>query len=367
MNDDGEHSGKSLKKLRVVMVGAGFFSTFHVDGWLRNDGAEIVGLADSEVEKARAVLVANGADLNSIAVQSDALKILRGLKPDIVDIAAPPSAHLGLIREATKSTVTAIICQKPFCTSLKEAREAIRLAADAGIKLIVHENFRFQPWYRAIRWEIETGRIGEVYQATFRLRPGDGQGKDAYLSRQPYFQKMERFLIHETAVHWIDTFRFLLGEPEAVFADLRRLNPAIAGEDSGIFIYRYGDGRRAVFDGNRLVDHVAENPRLTMGECLVEGSKGVLALDGNGNLSFRALGDQHWIVLFSPRSREGFGGDCVFELQKHVTDHLLKGTALENEASAYLRNMEIEEAVYRAAMKGRFISLRDSQTGENDD
>lgn len=359
MNDGGENSGKQLKKLRVITIGAGYFSRFHVDGWLRNDDVELVGLADLDADKARAVLVANGSHLNSIRVESDALKILRDLKPDIVDIVAPPAAHLDLIREALKTTVAAIICQKPFCASLKEAREATRLAEEAGIKLVVHENFRFQPWYRAIRREIDAGRVGAVYQATFRLRPGDGQGKDAYLSRQPYFQMMERFLIHETGVHWIDTFRFLLGEPEAVFADLRRLNPAIAGEDSGLFIYRYGDGRRAIFDGNRLVDHVAGNPRLTMGECLVEGSKGVLALDGNGNLSFRAFGDQYREILFSPLSREGFGGDCVFELQKHVTDHLMNGAELENEASAYLRNMEIEAAIYRAAGEGRFISLTD--------
>ncbi|MXN64400.1 gfo/Idh/MocA family oxidoreductase [Stappia sp. GBMRC 2046] len=357
MSLSGKNPGKRLKKLRIITIGAGYFSAFHVNGWLRNTDAEFVGLVDMDTEKARAVLVANGADLNSIAVDSDAIEILRRLQPDIVDIAAPPSAHLGLIREALQNSATVIICQKPFCTSPKEAREAVRLASEAGIKLIVHENFRFQPWYRAIRREMDAGRIGEVYQITFRLRPGDGQGKDAYLSRQPYFQTMERFLIHETAVHWIDTFRYLLGEPDAVFADLRRLNPAIAGEDSGLFIYRYGDGRRAVFDGNRLVDHVAENPRLTMGECLVEGAKGVLSLDGNGILSFRAKGTQRGEPLFSPPSREGFGGDCVFELQKHVTDHLIKGTALENEASAYLRNMEIEEAIYRAAGEGRFISL----------
>ena len=43
--------------------------------------------------------------------------------------------------------------------------------------------------------------------------------RDAYLARQPYFQTMERFLVHEVAVHWIDTFRFLQGEVEAVFKD----------------------------------------------------------------------------------------------------------------------------------------------------
>ena len=31
---------------------------------------------------------------------------------------------------------------------------------------------------------------------------GDGQGPRAYLDRQPYFQQMPRFLIHETAIHY---------------------------------------------------------------------------------------------------------------------------------------------------------------------
>ena len=55
----------------------------------------------------------------------------------------------------------------------------IQACEAAGVTLVVHENFRFMPWYRAIKSQIDEGRIGEVLQATFRLRPGDGQGPDA--------------------------------------------------------------------------------------------------------------------------------------------------------------------------------------------
>ncbi len=65
-------------------------------------------------------------------------------------------------------------------------------------------------------------------QAICRLRPGDGQGPEAYLDRQPYFQTMEKFLIHETGVHWVDTFAYLFGPAQSVYAGLRRVNPAIA-------------------------------------------------------------------------------------------------------------------------------------------
>ncbi|MEQ3679943.1 hypothetical protein [Pseudophaeobacter sp.] len=83
-------------------------------------------------------------------------------------------------------------------------------------------------------------------QVTFRLRPGDGQGAEAHLDRQPYFQNMPRFLVHETAVHWVDTFRYLLGNPLSVYADLRRENPVIAGEDAGYVLFDHRDGVRAV-------------------------------------------------------------------------------------------------------------------------
>ena len=57
--------------------------------------------------------------------------------------------------------------------------------------------------------------------------------QDAYLARQPFFREYPRLLIYETGVHFIDTFRFLLGEVATVVAETKRLNPAIRGEDAG--------------------------------------------------------------------------------------------------------------------------------------
>ena len=132
-----------------------------------------------------------------------------------------------------------IICQKPFTTSLEQAKLAVELAQRSNVKLLVHENFRFQPWHKKIKSMLEDGMIGDPYQVSVRMRPGDGQGSDAYLSRQPYFQKMKRFLIHETAIHFIDVFRYYFGEVESVFADLVQLNPRISGEDAGLVIFKF--------------------------------------------------------------------------------------------------------------------------------
>src|SRR6185436_16129600 len=111
--------------------------------------------------------------------------------------------------------------------------ELVETAERAGITLVVHENFRWTPWHREARRLLDAGFLGALHGIAFRLRPGDGQGARAYLDRQPYFQKMPRLLVHETAIHWIDSFRYLMGEVVSVFASLRRINPAIAGEDAG--------------------------------------------------------------------------------------------------------------------------------------
>ena len=334
--------------LKVAGIGAGYFSRFHYDGWQRIEECQLLAVADLSLDKAQAV---------GVEAYDDPEAMLRATQPDVVDIVSPPETHLEMITLALKAGARAIICQKPFCGSLVKAERATALAEEAATPLIVHENFRFQPWYRRIRSEMEAGRLGDILQVTFRLRPGDGQGPWAYLDRQPYFQMMPRFLLHETGVHWIDTFRFLLGEPASVYADLRRLNPAIAGEDAGYFIFSYPNGARALFDGNRLLDHAAENHRLTMGECAVEGTEGEIRLLGDGSLSFRGKGETAWQPLAEPPRADSFGGDCVAALQRHVVAGLLQGAPLENQAGSYLQNMRLELALYESAESGRRIEL----------
>ena len=332
------------KTLRVACLGAGYFSQFHFDAWERIEEVELVGIADRNIDKARPFGPPAFIELE---------QMLEATSPDLLDIITPPDTHLDAIKAALDHGVKAIICQKPFCASLAEAGTAVSLAAKAGVPLIVHENFRFQPWYREMARSLAAGEIGDVHQLTFRLRTGDGQGPEAYLSRQPYFQKMERFLVHETAVHWIDTFRFLLGDIRAVYADLRKMNPMIAGEDAGYIIFDFDHGVRAIFDGNRHLDHAAENTRTTLGEATLEGTTGTITLSGNGALHLRPFGENATRTLQEPIAWRGFAGDCVFALQRHVVDGLLEGRPFENTAADYLRVIEIEEAIYRSASEGR--------------
>ncbi|MEM6940272.1 MAG: Gfo/Idh/MocA family oxidoreductase [Pseudomonadota bacterium] len=337
-----------MAELKVACLGAGYFSQFHYQSWRRIDRVRLVGSCDCALTKAKAT---------GLPAFSDLAQMLVATEPDVLDIILPPGAHAAAIETALEASVKKIICQKPFCQSRDEAARISERARSVGATIVVHENFRFQPWYRRIRRALQEEILGNVLQVTFRLRPGDGQGPHAYLDRQPYFQKMPRFLIHETGVHWIDTLRFLLGDPNAVYADLRQINPAIAGEDAGFVLFDHPGGVRALFDGNRLLDHAAENKRRTMGEGLVEGTKGTISLLGDGSLWQRSLGTRSETCLLSPDVSEGFGGDCVHALQTHAVNGFLDGSPLENRAEDYLKVLEIEDAVYRSAQQGSKISL----------
>jgi len=336
-----------MTKLRVAGIGAGYFSQFHYEAWDFLEGAELAAICNRDRTKAQAM-----ADRYNIpSVYTDPDLMLSEVKPDLVDIITPPETHAAMV-DLVAGHRLPMICQKPLAPTAAESLAIVEAAEAAGVLLVVHENFRWQPWFGEAKRLIEEGRLGTVYSLIFRLRPGDGQGPDAYLSRQPYFQTMERLLIHETGIHYIDTFRYLLGDVRDVSADLRRLNPAIVGEDAGLVLFRFEDGPTALLDGNRLVDHAADNLRLTMGELMIEGSSGVLRLDGDGRLFLRSMGGNEIEHPYDWRAR-GFAGDCIGRFQAHVLDHLNGNGAIVNTGREYLTNIAIEEAIYSSAASGR--------------
>jgi predicted dehydrogenase len=341
-----------MTPIRVAAVGAGYFSQFQYEAWHRLPGADVVAICNRSRGKAEATAAKYGIP----AVFDDLPRMLDEVKPDLVDIITPPETHLDSVRECAARGL-AMVCQKPFTPTLAEAREAVRIAEDAGVTLLIHENYRWQPWYREMHRMLAAGVLGVPRNITFRLRPGDGQGPRAYLDRQPYFQQMPRFMVHETAIHGIDTFRYLMGEVRGVFARLRKLNPVIAGEDAGLIAFDFDSGAAGLFDGNRLVDHAAENRRLTLGEMWLEGDAAVLRLDGDGGLHLRRHGENDEEAWGYEWRNVSFGGDCIYDMQAHFIAHLTSGAPVENTGRDYLRNIEIEDAVYRSSDEGRYVTL----------
>jgi D-apiose dehydrogenase len=336
--------------LNIACLGTGYFSHFHYDAWSRIQNVSLVGVCNRNLQNAQEF----AKKYNIAVAESDFEQLLIKTKPDIVDIITPPQTHLAYVTLAAKHGVN-VICQKPFGETLADAEVMVAIANKANITLVIHENFRFMPWYRAIKTLLDSGQCGDILDVNFYLRPGDGQGLNAYLARQPYFQTMERFLVHETAIHLVDTFRYLFGEVTSVYADLRRCNNAIKGEDSGIIIFDFNKNLRAVFNGNRLLDHASSNTRRTMGELLIEGTRGTISLDGEARIWIREFGEAQAREINYPWHDKNFGGDCVFQCIEHIVEHFIAGTPLENTGHDYLDNIYIENAIYQSATEKRQI------------
>jgi len=345
-------SKPASKKLRVAVIGTGYFSRFHYAAWQRMPEIELVGLLTLDQTEAADFQTEFGVD----TIYSDLASMLAHSDADLVDIVSPPHTHSEFIQQCVDAQL-AVVCQKPFCRSVGEANDMVEYIKQQHAFVAVHENFRFQPWYQQIKNIIESEQLGQIYEINFNFRPGDGQGSQAYLDRQPYFQTQERFLIQETGIHYVDVFRFLLGDISGLFARLEKLNPAIVGEDAGVVLMDFISGARGVLNANRLSDHAAADTRLTMGEMRIDGSHATLALDGDARIKIRPHGQRNWVEHQFDWQNIGFGGDCVYNTNRHIADHLLYGSPVQNLAQSYLVNRHIEEAIYQSNDSGRWVSL----------
>jgi predicted dehydrogenase len=336
-------------KLRGVSIGAGYFARFQHEAWSRIPEVEIVAVCDQVEDKARAVQEQFGI-VNRYTRWTE---MLDREKPDFVDIITPPDTHEEMCAFASRLGIH-VICQKPLAPTMEEAARIVDTAQAAGVRLMVHENFRWQPWYRKIK-ELQTaGTIGEFTHIHVLTRFGDGWGERAYLDRQPFFRNYPRLLIYETGVHFIDTFRYLLGEVTEVYAHLRRLNSVIRGEDAGQLFLGFESGATAIWDANRYNETEAPNPRYTFGEIRVDGSGGHLTMDSEANIRVKKLGEPAWNLDYA-RENRNFAGDCVYALQRHFVDCMLSGREFESSGRDYLKTLKVVFAAYASSMSRKHL------------
>ncbi|TWU59756.1 Inositol 2-dehydrogenase [Rubripirellula tenax] len=338
-----------MKNLRAAVIGAGYFSHFHYDAWSRIEGVDVVACCDTDVGRANSVSSQYGIAESF----TDYRQMLDQCEIDFVDIITRPDTHLEIVTEVAARGLP-MICQKPLAPTLDEAKAIVDVAMRARVRLMVHENFRFQPWYREIKKMLDAGTIGNrLHTISHRNRAGDGHGADAYLARQPYFQTMKKFLIHEAGIHTIDTFRYLGGEIRRVWCVTRKLNPVIAGEDTAIAIMEFEKSGLGHYDANRFNESTAEDQRYTFGEVMVEADRGTIRLYDDGRLTIQMLGKAERDHVYS-HSTKGFAGDCVLATQQHFVDGLIANMPMETDGPNYLRSLAVQEAMYRSAESGQW-------------
>ena len=131
-----------------------------------------------------------------------------------------------------------ILVEKPLARSQSEAAGLIRAADQAGVTLMVAENYRFMSGVRLARELIDSGRIGGVrlvqLQEEAEFRPAAWRN-DHGLNGGGTFM--------DGGIHKVDLFRYLAGEPVTVYASqVPSAQPGINAEDGLAMIARTAGG-----------------------------------------------------------------------------------------------------------------------------
>jgi predicted dehydrogenase len=343
----------SNKIWRVGMIGAGAWSEIQLNAWAGVKNAQVVALCDRHPDRRDPVV----NRFNIPQAFNDFETMLDEADLDIVDICTRPYSHVPLTKLAVERGLP-VLCQKPFCESMEEAKELVEFCDKAGIRLMVNENWRWQAWHRKAKELLDAGALGKPFLATIRWRlrmtlPG-------FDFNQGYFPEMERFITYEMGVHYLDTCRYLFGEPGALFARHHRLGPDMKGEDVNVLVVGYDD-MTCVIDASFAsvavpgVDVLEENPDTwSPSQFRIEGTEGTLILKLDRSLHL-ITDTESQVWQFPPETIH----NSFVSAQQHFIDCLESGAEFETSGSETLKTLASVYACYRSAEEARPVDPRE--------
>jgi predicted dehydrogenase len=236
------------------MIGAGWVTQHHLKAYRQLAArAKVVAIADplAEARERRAQAYAIPA------TYADAAEMLAREELDAVDIATPRETHVAMCELAAAKGL-AILCQKPLAPNLPQARALVQ-SLPPGVRLMVHENWRFRPHYRLIGQWLDKGLVGKVRQAAMTILTSglipDAQGHLPAVERQPFFATLDRLLLMEVMIHHVDTLRFLFGPLVLKGAVLGHACPGVRGEDRATLLMASpASGAAVMLNGDFMAD-----------------------------------------------------------------------------------------------------------------
>ena len=165
-------------------------------------------------------------DLPGIAIVRTAEELFKLPGLDLAVIATPSGLHAAHAGSALRSGLH-VVLEKPFASTLEEAEGLLQAAGQAGLRLTVFHNRRWDADFRTLRGLLEDGRLGSVTEAEFRWerwrpsvqdrwkeRPGPGSG-----------------LLWDLGPHLFDQADRLFGPFEWVWADIQAQRPGARTDD----------------------------------------------------------------------------------------------------------------------------------------
>ena len=148
-----------MKKLRVCVIGLGMGGG-HVKQFQSHPDADVVAIADLSAD----ALKVKGDRLGVSKRYLDPEEMIKKEKPDIVSVAVPNKFHKPLTIAALEGG-SHVLCEKPMAMNAAEAEEMLAVSKRCKRRLMINFSFRFTPQSFALKSEVDSGTLGDIYYA----------------------------------------------------------------------------------------------------------------------------------------------------------------------------------------------------------
>lgn len=203
-------SNNSQNRVRVGVVGVGI-GALHIEGYKMSPNAEVVAVADINVERAK-----NCAERFEIPrVYADYQEMLAQCDLDAVSVCTPNSFHAPVAVAAFQAGCH-VLCEKPISVSAAEGQKMVDAGKASGKIFMMGFNNRFRGDTQVLKGMIDRGELGEIYYAkTGWLRRRGIPGFGGWFTTKSLSGGGPMI---DLGVHVLDLALYLMGNPKPVAA-----------------------------------------------------------------------------------------------------------------------------------------------------
>jgi len=155
-----------VEKIKVGVVGVGYFGQFHAEKYAKKEGVELVGVVD--INHSRAKEIAKRYQAQFYSHHADLFD-----KVQAVSIAVPTPFHYKMTKDFFLQGID-VLLEKPVSNTLEEVDELIKLAESKGLILQVGHLERFNGALSGLGKRVQN----PLFIESHRLGPFSGRGAD---------------------------------------------------------------------------------------------------------------------------------------------------------------------------------------------
>ncbi|UOF89499.1 Gfo/Idh/MocA family oxidoreductase [Fodinisporobacter ferrooxydans] len=230
--------------LGFAVIGCGVIGLKHAEEISRIADAKLVAVTDSVLERAK-----SSGETFGVEWYQDFRQMLKRPDIQIVNICTPSGMHADFAVEVAKAGKHVIV-EKPIDIAIEKADAMIEACKEAGVKLCVISQHRFDPATARVKASIEEGKLGQLFLAEAAVNWYRSQGYyDSGDWRGTWAFDGGGALMNQS-IHTIDVLQYLMGPIESVHAYMGTKNhERIEVEDVAVAIARFRNGGMGTIAG----------------------------------------------------------------------------------------------------------------------